>query len=90
MDIEAAAYEPDYHKLDNQLEVDDLMKMIEELPVGYRTVFNMYAIDGFSHQEIADRLGISENTSKSQLSRARALLQKKLTEIEKELVQKTN
>jgi RNA polymerase sigma-70 factor (ECF subfamily) len=90
MDIEAAADEPDYHKLSNQLEADDLMKMIEELPVGYRTVFNMYAIDGFSHQEIADRLGISENTSKSQLSRARALLQKKLTEIEKELVQKTN
>jgi RNA polymerase sigma-70 factor (ECF subfamily) len=66
------------------------MKMIEELPVGYRTVFNMYAVDGFSHQEIADQLGISENTSKSQLSRARALLQKKLIEIEKELIQKTN
>lgn len=90
MDIEAAAYEPDYHKLENQLEADDLMKMIEELPVGYRTVFNLYAIDGFSHQEIADQLGISENTSKSQLSRARALLQKKLTKIEKEMIQKTN
>jgi len=89
-DIEAAAYEPDYQKLDNQLEAEDLMKMIEELPVGYRTVFNMYAVDGFSHQEIADQLGISENTSKSQLSRARALLQKKLMEIEKELIQKTN
>jgi RNA polymerase sigma-70 factor (ECF subfamily) len=50
----------------------------------------MYAIDGFSHQEIADQLGISENTSKSQLNRARALLQKKLMEIEKELIQKTN
>jgi len=90
LDIEAAAYEPDYHKLDNQLEAEDLLKMIEDLPIGYRTVFNMYAIDGFSHQEIADQLGISENTSKSQLSRARALLQKKLTEIEKELIQKTN
>ncbi|SRR5258706_6824215 len=90
MDIEAAAYEPDYHKMENQLEADDLLKMIESLPVGYRTVFNMYAIDGFTHQEIADQLGISENTSKSQLSRARVLLQKKLTEIEKELVQKTN
>jgi RNA polymerase sigma factor (sigma-70 family) len=90
MDIEAAVYEPDYYKLENQLEADDLIKMIESLPVGYRTVFNMYAIDGFSHQEIADQLGISENTSKSQLSRARALLQKKLIEIEKELVQKTN
>src|SRR5579871_787630 len=71
IDIEAAAYEPDYQRLENQLEADDLMKMIEALPVGYRTVFNLYAIDGYSHQEIADQLGISENTSKSQLSRAR-------------------
>ncbi len=90
MDIEAAAYEPDFNKLENQLEVNDLMKIIEDLPVGYRAVFNMYSIDGYSHQEIADQLGISENTSKSQLSRARVLLQKKLIEIEKELIQKTN
>jgi RNA polymerase sigma factor (sigma-70 family) len=89
-DIEAAAYEPDYQKLENQLEADDLVKMIEELPVGYRTVFNLYVIDGYSHQEIAGQLGINENTSKSQLSRARALLQKKLIELEKELIQKTN
>ncbi len=89
-DIEDAAYEPDYRKLENQLEADDLLRMIETLPVGYRTVFNLYAIDGFTHQEIADQLGISENTSKSQLSRARALLQKKLIDMEKELIQKTN
>jgi RNA polymerase sigma-70 factor (ECF subfamily) len=89
-DIEAAAYEPDYHQLENQLEADDLLKMIESLPVGYRTVFNLYSIDGYSHQEIADQLGISENTSKSQLSRARALLQKKLMDLEKDLIQKTN
>src|SRR5579859_5895823 len=89
IDIEAAEYEPDYHKLENQLEADDLMKMIETLPVGYRTVFNMYAIDGFTHQEIADHLGINENTSKSQLSRARALLQKQIIEVEKDTIQKT-
>ncbi len=90
MDIEEAAYEPSYQKLENQLEADDLMKLIEALPVGYRTVFNLYAIDGFSHQEIAYQLGISENTSKSQLSRARALLQKQLIELERGLIQKTN
>ncbi len=90
VDIEEAALEPSYQKLENQLEADDLMKVIEGLPVGYRTVFNLYAIDGFSHQEIADQLGISESTSKSQLSRARALLQKKLNEMEKELIQNTN
>jgi len=89
-DIEEARYEPDYHKLENELEVSDLMKLIENLPVGYRTVFNMYAIDGYNHQEIAGQLGISENTSKSQLSRARALLQKRLNEIENETVRKTN
>src|SRR5256714_7184207 len=57
-DIEEARYEPDYHKLENELEVSDLMKLIENLPVGYRTVFNMYAIDGYNHQEIAGQLGI--------------------------------
>ncbi len=89
-DIEDAAYEPDYQRLENDLEASDLLKLIESLPVGYRTVFNMYAIDGYNHQEIADQLGISENTSKSQLSRARVLLQKKLNELENEVVRKTN
>jgi RNA polymerase sigma-70 factor (ECF subfamily) len=53
----------------------DLLKIITQLPPGYRTVFNLYAIEGYSHKEIADRLGISEGTSKSQYSRARTLLQ---------------
>jgi len=60
------------------LEEEDLLQMIGELPPGYRAVFNMYAIDGYSHKEIADQLHISENTSKSQLSRARVFLQKLL------------
>jgi len=53
----------------------DLMKMISSLPDGYRTVFNMSVVEGYSHKEIADILGISEATSRSQLHRARALLQ---------------
>lgn len=89
-DIEAAAYEPDYQKLDGLLEAEDLLRLISELPVGYRTVFNLYAIDGYNHLEIAEQLGISENTSKSQLSRARALLQKKLNELHHEEVRKIN
>jgi RNA polymerase sigma-70 factor (ECF subfamily) len=52
--------------------------MISELPSGYRTIFNLYAIEGYSHREIAELLGINENTSKSQLSRARMHLQRKL------------
>lgn len=60
----------------DELAVEDLMKLINSLPSGYRTVFSLFAIEGFSHQEIAQKLHISENTSKSQLSRARAHLQK--------------
>jgi RNA polymerase sigma-70 factor (ECF subfamily) len=55
---------------------DDLMKMIQNLPDGYRLVFNMYAIEGYSHQEIADKLNISVNTSKTQLFKARRMLRK--------------
>ncbi len=90
MDIEAADREPDFEKLESHLQAEDLLKMIETLPSGYRIVFNLYAIDGYSHKEIADQLGISENTSKSQLSRARVALQKSLIETEKNLIQKTN
>lgn len=89
-DIEAADREPNFENLESQLEADDLMKMIEELPTGYRIVFNLFAIDGYSHQEIADHLGISENTSKSQLSRARGLLQKRLLKAEQPFSQKIN
>ncbi len=85
VDIDEAHREPDYAVLDNHLHAEDLMKLIAQLPTGYRTVFNMYAIEGFSHKEIAEDLGISENTSKSQLSRARALLQKNLLQTEKAL-----
>lgn len=80
LELEAADYEPDYKSLGDHLEAEDLMTMINDLPSGYRIVFNLYAIDGYSHKEIADQLGISENTSKSQLSRARAYLQKLLTD----------
>ncbi len=88
VDIEMAGREPNYHTLSNELEAEDLLKMIQQLPVGYRTVFNLYAIQGYSHKEIAEQLGINENTSKSQLSRARALLQKQLLETEEKLKRK--
>lgn len=77
-EIEKADREPDYTQLGDQLEVEDLLKIIEQLPPGYQVVFNLYAIDGYSHKEIANQLGISENTSKSQLSRARTFLQRLL------------
>ena len=60
----------------------ELMKLIMTLPPGFRTVFNMYAVEGYSHKEIAEALGISEVTSRSQFSRARAWLQDKIKERE--------
>lgn len=56
----------------------ELMELIMTLPPGFRTVFNMYAIEGYSHKEIADLLGITETTSRTQLSRARIWLQEKI------------
>lgn len=60
----------------------ELMELIMTLPPGFRTVFNMYAIEGYSHKEISEILGISETTSRTQLSRARIWLQNKIKERE--------
>lgn len=60
------------------LATQDLMKLIQQLSPGYRTIFNLYVIEGYSHREISDIMGISEGTSKSQLARARVALQKML------------
>ena len=81
-DLEAADKKVDMDTITSGLEAEDLLKLVAELPTGYRMVFNLYAIDGYSHKEIADQLGISESTSKSQLSRARNYLQAKLIEME--------
>lgn len=58
----------------DHLEAEDLFNLVQQLPVGYRTVFNLYAIEGYAHAEIAEMLNISEGTSKSQLSRAKMML----------------
>jgi len=65
----------------NRLSAEEIFKLITRLPVGYRTVFNLYAIEGMSHKEIAATLRINEGTSKSQLSKARQLLQQLLIKI---------
>jgi RNA polymerase sigma-70 factor (ECF subfamily) len=62
----------------DQLAADDLLALLETLPPGYRTVLNLYAVEGYSHQEISELLGIAEGTSKSQLARARRLLETRL------------
>ncbi len=68
------------------LAANDLLKIINDLPTGYRMVFNMYAIDGYSHKEIADELNITESTSRSQLAKARKLLQNRLIDEKKQAI----
>ncbi len=62
---------------------EELYNSIQRLPSGYKTVFNLYVVEGYMHKEIADMLGIDVNTSKSQLSRAKTYLQRELLEISK-------
>ncbi|HMK03029.1 MAG TPA: RNA polymerase sigma factor [Ferruginibacter sp.] len=64
----------------SNLSAAEIFNLVVQLPVGYRTVFNLYVIEGFDHKEIAAMMGISEGTSKSQLSKARSLLQKMLSQ----------
>ena len=81
---------PDFAYADQNLNTEELLSLIAELPAGYRTVFNLYAIEGYAHSEIAELMGISESTSKSQLHRARALLQKMVSEWEGGFKKKVN
>lgn len=67
----------------DEIVYEELLKMVEELPDGYRIVFNLYAIEGYSHKEIADLLNIKEATSRSQLVKARMVLQQKITNSQK-------
>lgn len=77
-DFETSGVE--YTEFDNSdvlktLAADELLKLVQALPDGYRMVFNLYVIEGYKHQEIAQMLGVTENTSKSQLAKARRHLQ---------------
>lgn len=70
-----ASFEEDYFTS------DELYRVLNELPAGYRMVFNLYAVEGYKHKEIAEMLGIDTNTSKSQYSRAKAVLRDKLKKL---------
>ncbi len=67
---------PDKITIEDKLSFDELLKIMDLLPVGYRTVFNLYVIEGYKHKEIAEKLGISINTSKSQLRLAKERMRK--------------
>ncbi|MDG5489983.1 RNA polymerase sigma factor [Psychroserpens sp. SPM9] len=70
-----------YNNIESQIEVAQIQQLIDELPEGYKMIFVMYAIEGYKHHEIADMLQISLGTSKSQLFKARQMLQKKIKDI---------
>lgn len=80
--IEEQVKETDFDTIGDDLEVADIYNMINSLSPGYKTVFNLYVVEGYSHKEVAEMLNISEGTSKSQLARARYLLM--------EMVEKNN
>jgi RNA polymerase sigma factor (sigma-70 family) len=67
-----------YNHILTEIAAKDLLNLVQDLPAAYRMVFNLYAIDGYTHKEIGEILNISEGTSKSNLSRARKILQAKL------------
>ena len=82
-EIEAYEHLSDNEHIYDSLAYNDLLAMVTSLSPAYRTVFNLYAIDGYSHQEIAELLGITVNTSKSNLHKARKRLQELLEDASK-------
>ena len=81
-DINDADYKlPSNDFIEERLAAEDLLKILQSIPLGYKTIFNLYAIEGYSHKEIAEQLNITTSTSKSQYSRAKALLRDKITQL---------
>jgi RNA polymerase sigma-70 factor (ECF subfamily) len=76
-------YEEPVNYSNAEFDVDEIQQLIDKLPEGYRMVFNMYAIEGYKHSEIAEMLDIAESTSKSQLFKARKLLQQQIKQLNK-------
>ena len=72
----------DGHDIISALSAEELFEMIANLPTGYRTVFNLYVIEGFAHSEIAEKLDITESTSRTQLAKARNSLKIMITQSE--------
>ena len=83
VDIDTVGYlEPIAENVHSDLATQDLLQMVQSMPLGYKTVFNMFAIEGYSHKEIGQELKISENTSKTQYRKAKLYLQEKILELE--------
>ena len=74
-------FEDSFNNIESQFSVEDIQFLIDNLPDGYKMIFNLYAIEGYKHHEIASMLGINEGTSKSQLSHARKILKEQITKL---------
>lgn len=74
-------FEEGFNNVESHFSIEDIQSLIDNLPDGYKMVFNLYAIEGYKHQEIAILLGINEGTSKSQLSHARKMLQEQINKL---------
>lgn len=89
--IEDVVVKDDYaNNINTNIEVAEIQQLIDALPEGYKMVFIMYAIEGYKHNEIAELLNITEGTSKSQLFKARKMLQEKIKELNKTTSYGTN
>jgi RNA polymerase sigma-70 factor (ECF subfamily) len=73
--------EQGFNNTESNFSVEDIQSLIDNLPEGYKMIFNLYAIEGYKHKEIAEMLGINEGTSKSQLSHARKMLQELINKL---------
>lgn len=80
MPSEAAVHVPSGDFPDLQVESEEIYQMIGTMPLGYRTIFNLYVVEGYSHKEISEKLSISISTSKSQLSKAKGWMRKMLNQ----------
>lgn len=74
-------FEESFNNIESHFSLEDIQFLIDGLPDGYKMIFNLYAIEGYKHHEIAGMLGINEGTSKSQLSHARKMLQKQINKL---------
>lgn len=82
LELDGVAFElPELSHTEEKLQAEYLMKLVHALPDGYRMVFNLYAIEGYSHKEIAEMMGVTESTSKSQYSRAKNAIREVLEKL---------
>ena len=89
IEIEKAEFElNDSEDAISKMRTQELLQLIQQLPEGYRMVFNMFAIEGYGHKEIAEILGIAESTSKSQYRKAKIWLQKAIENLDKRVIEK--